>query len=154
MGLTVSSSASQYYKLYSLSNTATYKANTVDSSSVSKENYNVSSLSNALDSLNKTDTASFSSITNVNSFAKNSYNVSQLSNYKTLSNSTSLTNANNLLSNKANYSGIYEAINSTTSLNYDSLESMWNTYAAKSTSLSFSGYLNKSGLGKIMDLFV
>jgi hypothetical protein len=148
MGLSVSDSASLYYNMYSFQNSDTYKNNTVDPSSVSKDKYNISNLSNALDALSKEDTSNFSSITNVNNYAKSIYNVSQLTNYNTIS---STSKYSDLLSNNTDLSSLYETLGSINILNSGDMESLWNTYAANATSQTYSSYLSKSGLGSVLD---
>jgi hypothetical protein len=148
MGFTVSSAASLYFNMYSLNNSDTYKDNTVDSSSVSKEKYKVSNLTNAFDALSNVDTANFSSISNVNSFARNTFKGSQLSNYDTLSNSTSIKNAKNLLSNKTDFSDLYHTLGSSAILRSTS-KSVWSSYAANATAQT--GSSNASEAGSIID---
>ena len=147
MGLTATDTASLYYQMYSLSNNPAYQKYAVDSSCITKEDYNVSNLSNALDALNKTDTADFSSLTNISSYAKNSYQFSQLSDYSSLSSSSSFTNAKDLLTNNTDLTSLYKAAGSSSLLNLIP-KSVWTAYAANATAQTTS---DASEVGSIVD---
>jgi hypothetical protein len=84
MSLTVSNQASNLYQQYAMQNSDTYKNNAVDPSAVSKEDYDVSNMANAMDALESADQVDLYSVGNVDSYASNLYQVSQLSDYSTL----------------------------------------------------------------------
>lgn len=146
MSLTISNQAKYQYDNYAFKTSTAYKKNSVDSSNVSSKNYNVSNISNALDSLEKANSVSFDSINNVSSYAKNSYKLSQLNSYKTLTNSNG-TGINRLLNGEAGANDIYGIMSYTNSL----LVSAAERYSGISSS-DYSNYLSETG--NIIDILV
>jgi hypothetical protein len=150
MGLTVSQSASIAYNISSLESSDSYKKYAVDSSSVTKEDYNVSNLASALDALGKTDTADFSSISNIDGYAKSVYSISQLSEYEAIRSDTTVSNAEDLLTNSTDLSGLYDSLG-TYELMQSTSESVWKTYYANAESETTDG---SSCTGSILDTLV
>ena len=142
MSITVSSQAQYMYDTYALTNSDTYKKNGIDSSTVSKEEYNVSNLTNALDALDKADSVNFSSIGNIDSYAKNAFKLSQLDSYDTLSD-TSTTSISDLISGNSGSGDIYKIIENSNTLSTDEIQKLFGTDT--STSSQYSQYLIDSG---------
>ncbi len=142
MSITVTNQAQNMYNAYALTNSDTYKENEIDSSVVSKEKYNISNLTNALDAMDKADSVSFESIGNIDSYAKNTYKLSQLDSYEKLSD-TSSDNITDLLSGKAGSNDIYKLIEDRNTLTTDEIESLIGTDG--STSSQYSKYLSDNG---------
>lgn len=140
MGLSVSSQAQYLYNLSKFTASSTYQDNYIDSSAVSSENYNVSNITNALDSLEKSDSESFDSIGNVNTYAKNSYTLSQLNNYNTLT-SSSDSGEIRLLNGEAGANDIYNLMDYSNSLLISEAESLSGT----SSSSDYGSCLSDSG---------
>lgn len=142
MSISVTAQAQNMYNAYALTNSDSYKENEIDSSAVSKEKYNVSNITNALDALEKADSVSFESIGNIDSYAKNTYQLSQLDSYSKLSD-TSGTSVVDLLSGKTDSNDIYKLIASSNTLTSDELESLMKS--DDSLSSQYSTYLAESG---------
>jgi hypothetical protein len=100
MSLSVYNQAQCLYSTYAYTNSSKYTENAVDSSTVSKNDYNVSNLTNALDTLDDASSVSISSIADVDSYVQNAYKLSQLDDYDALSDLTT-TSETRLLSGKS-----------------------------------------------------
>lgn len=142
MSITVSAQAQNMYNAYALSNSDAYKENEIDSSTVSKEKYNVSNLTNALDALEKTDSVGFASVGNVDTYSKNVFFKSQLDNYDKLSD-TDTTSISDLISGKTDVNDIYKLLADQNTLSSDKIKSLMD--ADTSTGAKYSAYLNDSG---------
>jgi hypothetical protein len=142
MGISVSAQAQNMYNAYALANSDTYKDNEIDSSTVSKEKYNVSNLTNALDTLDKADSVSFESIGNVDSYSENVYKMSQLDEYDKLSDTAS-SNITDLISGSADLNDIYKLIGDNNSLSTDEIQSLLKSDSSASS--KYSTYLTDSG---------
>jgi len=106
------------------------------------EKYNVSDISNALDALEKTDSVSFESIGNVDSYAKNAYKLSQLDDYDKLSD-TSSSSISDLISGKTDTNDIYKLLADKNTLSTDEIQSLLES--GSSASSQYSTYLSSSG---------
>lgn len=150
MSLTVTSQAAAYYNMYTFENSDTYTENAVDETTVSEDSYNISSLSNAIDAFNKSDSTNIGFIDNVTSYAKNVYETSQLSVYDTL---TADNSVSDILSNNTDLSNLYElsgtySMSSATYLASLSVASSTET----DTSSSISSYLDDSSSESVLDV--
>ena len=150
MSLTVSGQSQNLYNAYTFTNTDTYKKNVIDSSSVSKENYNVSNLTNALDALSNTDSVDTSSIGNISSYVQSAYKLSQLDSYESLSSSSS-SGISRMLSGKAGADDIYALIGAENEISADTIISSISGTSSSATS-NYSNYLSESG--SILNLLV
>lgn len=158
MGLTVSDQANLYYSLYSFSGSDINQSNAVNTSSITKNDYNVSNLTNALDSVSRTDKVSFSSIGNVDSYAKDAYALSQLSGYSTL-----IGDSNNVSGVLSNTSNMYNLLSYSRTLDTQLIKAVANNDSFDVDSLAadtnpYSGYLSStstsvlSSPGSLLDI--
>lgn len=84
MSITVDSMAQSYYNQYSFNNSTASQQNSIDPSTVSKSNYNVSDLSDALQMLSDSNGADLYT-SNLDQYVQSSFEESQLSQYNALS---------------------------------------------------------------------
>lgn len=160
MDLTIGNYSSSYFKTYSFNSSDKSKENAVDASKISKERYNVSNLTNALDSLNN-NLSSFQVVTSVDLFSKNLYKMSQLYSYDKLA--KKLENKNNtkfFLSGSTDLSEMYEMLGSASEMNVEYIESLiekaksqsTDTKSSKSIASNYSDYLSENETGSIIDI--
>lgn len=149
MSITVSSQAQTLLNSYNLNNSDTYKEYGVDTSTVSKENYNVSNLENALDAMSETSSVSIDSISNLSSYVKNAYTLSQMDSYESLKSSSS--GISRLLSGEASAEDIYALIGAENEITADSVISSISG-SGSSTIASYSAYLTQTN--SVLNLLV
>jgi hypothetical protein len=142
MSLTISNQAQYLYNNYTYSNSGNYKKNEVDSSTVSKEKYDVSNLTNALDAMDKTDSANLNAIGDINTYVQNAYNLSQLDSNETLSDSSS-SDITRLISGSAGSDDIYSLIEYGNTLEADQVKSLVGGSTSKVS--AYSTYLSENG---------
>ena len=141
MSLTVSNQASLYYNNYTYTNSDSYTENAVNSSAVSKNNYNIENLTNALKTLELNATNDFDSIININNYAKNLFSLSQLDIYEELSSNT--TEISNILENNADLSDLYSYFGTNNLVNkayYQTILGNDPSSATESTTESYCDY--------------
>lgn len=173
MSLTVTNQAADLYNQYKLQNSETYKNNAVDASAISKENYNVSNITNAMDALVSTDKVDLNSVGNIGSYASSQYEVSQLANYDTLSaknnniadflpgsgSDDSLTNVYNLIApnktaNAEFLQGVVQKAEAKAIADNQSSVSTKTTETDSSRVDSYSQYLSGTAAGSLLDTSV
>ena len=105
MSLSVTNQAALSYLKYDYLKSDSYTENAIDESAVSESDYNISSLTNALDALSNSNSLDFSGVGNLTSYTKDFYKLSQLGSYDTLTDSTNA-NVSGLLTNTSDLSKI------------------------------------------------
>ena len=150
MSLTVTSMANNYVNTYNFKNSETYKGNAVDETELSKSKYNISSVTNAVDTLSKINSVSLSSIGNITNYVNDAYKLSQSSCYNDLSNQSS--SISDILSNNTDMSKLY-GLSSTYSMSSSELNASLKLSALESSnsSSSYSGYLKESLTGSFLN---
>lgn len=138
MGITVDNEAKYLCSQYALQSSAK-----IDESSVSKEKYNVANMTNALDSLKKTDSVNIMSVGDINTYAENELRLSQMDNYDTLEALTTTTTTS-LLSGKASLDNIYGLLAKGTEFSPDKQESIEKS-AETSNESEYNSYLGNEG---------
>ncbi|HEX3016615.1 MAG TPA: hypothetical protein VHP31_02030 [Caproicibacter sp.] len=108
--MTAADMASLDYGMYSLSSNGTVSQYSTDSSSVSKQYFDLSDISGANDALNSEKSVAFSSIANIESYSENLLQASQLSCTGTISNGEN-SSISELLSGNTDSSSLLNIIN-------------------------------------------
>lgn len=163
MSLTLGNYAASYYNTYSFKNSSTYTQNKVDSSEISKDTYNVSNLTNALDAVDNGTLNSFASVTNVGIYSQNVFKVSQLSEYNDVKDKISDNDGLiNLLSGSTDLSSMYNLLGSQSKINAENTKKIiqqaeekpdtTDTDSNETNVNSYSGYLNRSSSGSLLDV--
>lgn len=134
----VGSLSREYYNIYSLSKSDTYAKNKVDSSAVSKEDYDVSDLSSALEAMDDAADTDFSSIGDISGYTENALKISQSSIFSKVDNGSSI--VNDILSGSTNDSSMYGVL---TKENENLTSSISGVISAYGNSVSsYSNYLS------------
>ena len=152
MSMSVTNQASSYYSSYTFLSSEECTENAVDEAEVSEDSYNISSLTNALDTLEISSSTDISGIGNLNSYAEGLYKLSQLGVYSTLSSASEDAGISDLLTNTSSASDLIEL--STTS---STLSEAYITYTSEATTSSLNDYesgLSSSTSGSLLDTSV
>lgn len=110
MGMTVSNQASYLYSLYQYENSPSAQSSSVDPSEVSKQQYNISNLSNAVDALNSVTSRNGYSIGSVSACAADLIQQSQLSDYSTIKDTLKSSVQTGILSGSTDLSALYSTL--------------------------------------------
>lgn len=148
MGMTVSGQASNLYSLYQYENSAAAQGSQADPSAVSKQNYNISSLSHAVDALNGVPSQNGYSIGSVSSAAANLIQESQLSDYSTIKDNLNSSAQTEILSGGTDLSALYSTLgfNPVSTENYLKILSSGDTSSGSSGNAvnDYRSYLSSS----------
>jgi hypothetical protein len=149
MSLSVTNQAALSYLKYDYLKSDSYTENAIDESAVSESDYNISSLTNALDTLNNSDSLDFSGVGNLTSYTKDLYKLSQLGSYDTLTDSTNA-NVSGLLTNTSDISDLAALSTSKSLLSTDYIKYTAEAESSSSSLDDYSSYLK----GTLLDTSV
>ena len=110
MSITVGSMSALSYDTYMFKNSSAYEENAAGESEVSKEYFNIYSISSAAEASGAASSADFGSISSVASCAASAIGVSQLSIYDTLTADSTDSGIASLLTNDADISELYDSL--------------------------------------------
>ncbi len=157
MSMTVSNQAALSYGAYALKNSKEYEDYAVDSGEVSKECYNISSISNAVEAMNNAlDASGPYTMGKVDSFVRSQLLISQTGIYENLSEKLASYDVDGLLSNDSDLSGMYSLSSASSLISKDAISSILesNGYTASATS-SYSSYLeDENEASSLLDVTV
>ena len=158
MGLTISAQASNAYAAYALKNSETYENYAVDTSEISEEYFNISSVSDAVDAMNSVldSTSSLYSVGRVDSFVRSQYQFSQLGIYENLRERINSYDVSGVLTSDTDLSDVYELANTSNQVSSDYINSLLESSGyTESTSSSYSSYLEEeAGTSGLLDITV
>ena len=140
MSLSVTNQAALSYLKYDYIKSDSYTENAIDESAVSESDYNISSLTNALDALNNGTSVNISGLGNLNNYTRDLYKLSQLGSYDTLTDSTNA-NVGGLLTNTSKMSDITALSVSKSLLSADYIKYTAEAEASSSSIDNYSSYL-------------
>lgn len=157
MSMTVGNQAALSYSTYSFTNSDAYETYAVDSSEVSEEYYNISSVSNAVEAMNDAiDSSSPYSVGKVDSYVKNQLSLSQLGIYEDLSDTIDSYDVASLLNGDTDLSEMYDLANSSNQISEDYISSLLESSGYVSSAVSsYSSYLEEdSSTTSLLDVTV
>jgi hypothetical protein len=157
MSMTVSNLAAYNYSAYSFENSDTYSTYAVDSSEVSEEYYNISSVPDAISELEEaTDSTNLYSIGRVDSFVKSQYDFSQLGIYDSLKETLDSYDVASVLTNDTDLSEMYALANTANQVSESYLTSLLESSGyTQSAVSSYSSYLeDESSTSGLLDVTV
>ena len=145
MSMTISNQAALSYGTYNLKKSEAYETYAVDSSEISEEYYNVSSVTDALDAMQEAnDSASLYSVGRIDSFVKTQYDFSQISIYEKLKDTVGSYDVAGVMSNDTDLSDMYELANSSSQISEDYVNSLLESSSyVQSAASSYSSYLEE-----------
>lgn len=148
MGMTVSNQASYLYSLYQYESSTAAQSSSVDLSAVSKQQYNISSLSNAVDALNGVSSQNGYSIGSASSAAAGLIQESQLSGYATIKDNLKSSVQTEIFSGNADLSSLYSTLGFNPVSTRDYLKILSGGYASSGSSGNavndYKSYLSSS----------
>ena len=149
MNLSVTNQAALSSLKYDYLKSDSYTENAIDESAVSESDYNISSLTNALDTLSNSNSLDFSGVGNLTGYTKDLYKLSQLGSYDTLTDSTNA-NVSGLLTNTSKMSDIAALSVSKSLLSADYIKYTAEAQASSSSIDNYTSYLK----GTLLDTSV
>jgi len=167
VSMTVDSMAQSYYNQYTFSTSQTATQNAVDSSTISKSDFNISNLTNALDALDTTENVN-PYTTNLDQYVQSSFNESQLSQYSTLSSlassTTSALNSSGSLDNTVSMAymknklglssssfNIYSVLSPTSTAELDSLSTSASSKTSSDSVSAYQNFLSDNPIGTFLN---
>ncbi len=154
MSLTVSSEAAFNYNLSAFLKSDTYTENAVDASTVTKDSFQITDMTEALTTLDEADGVDFSTIGNLSTYVKNLYAGSQTVVAESLRNiQTQTVSYTSLLNNDDDMSSIYGLLYSSSYTKTASYASMLAASYATADSSSYSSE-TEAASGSTLDVSV
>lgn len=155
MLLSIGNYVANYYKTYSFNSSDKNAKNAVDATKISKEKFNISNLTNALDSMGNSISDDFPVVTSVDLYSKNIYKMSQISPYDDLSKNlyNRRNNLSGFFSGSADFTGMYNVLGLSSQNNSDLIKSIFKKSDTDNRVLSrYKDYLSENETGSIFDI--